>query len=183
MRDEEIVVAIVGAANECGYDLYQSAGERGLPVAEWRLYDTAEAIAASPEDDFPMRVLADADFDGVDVAFLCGGSEQSAAELPRVKRAGAVAIDVRHAFAGREDAVLMVPEVNSDVAEVAFEMREVSCPVPGAAALSIVLNPIEQAAVLRRVVVTCLESVGTAEMHSGIRSTKTPSAPILARDF
>jgi len=162
MADEGVIAVILGAAGECGRELYQVAEERGLPVAEWRLYDGFEEIAASVEDEPRVRPAEDADFAAADFVFLCGSREQSAAELPRAMRGGAIVIDVRHVLAGREDVAVMVPEVNPEAAEVVADARLVACPVPGAAALAIVLNPIEQAAVLRRVVVTCLESVASA---------------------
>jgi len=162
MAEAGIVAVVLGAAGECGRELYAVAEERGLPVAEWRFYDGFEEIAACVDDEPPLRLIDDADYSGADFVFLCGSRDQSVAELQRVVNSGAVVIDVAHVFAGREDVALMVPEVNADVAEIAADARFVACPVPGATALAIVLNPIEQAAVLRRVVVTCLESVWAA---------------------
>lgn len=179
MRSSELIVAVIGAATGCGRDLRAAAEERGLPVAEWRLYDSLEQIAESVDDESAVQLLENADLEGVDFVFLCGSAEQSAAALARAIAGGGIAIDVRHAFAAREDVAIIVPEVNADTADVVLDTRLAACPVPGAAALATVLNPIERAAVLRRVVVTCLESVST-EGRRGIEELARQTTELLS---
>jgi len=179
MGEAGVVAVILGAAGECGRELYEVAAERGLPVAQWRLYDGFDEIADSAEHEGQLRLIDDADYSGADFVFLCGSPKQSIAELARAMRSSAVEIDVSHVLAGREDAAIMVPEVNADVAEAVIDARLVACPTPGATALAIVLNPIEQAAVLRRVVVACLNSVSTAG-REGIEELVRQTSELLA---
>lgn len=164
MRDDGAVVAVTGAAGELGRELREAAAERGFPVAEWRLYDTVEAIAelADEIDEEAFSLLEQADFDGVDLVFLCGDRAASDELAARAGEAGAVAIDLVQGFAGREDVPHVVPAVNSEQVELALEAGVVACPVATAVALSTVLNPLDAAAVLRRISVTVLDSVSSA---------------------
>ncbi|MGH7289848.1 MAG: aspartate-semialdehyde dehydrogenase [Myxococcota bacterium] len=152
-------VAIVGAASDLGREVQAVLRERLFPVAGWRLVDDDEdadddelADALVPPDAF--------DVSEVDLAFLCGGTEQSASFGARALEAGVVVIDLVQALSDVEGAQYVVPEVNADV--VGVEPGPLCCPVPGAAALAVVLRPLDEAAEIKRVVVTAFEPVSIA---------------------
>lgn len=150
------VVAVVGAASEVGREVLAVLDERGAPVGEWRLYDTTEEGGESDGSAFPapLRSADVVSMEGVDVAFLCGPIRQAGRWAEQARRAGALCIDVIGALVA-EGAALVVPEVNGEV--VAEGNRFFACPAPGAAALAIVLQPLEVGAALKRVLVTALE--------------------------
>ncbi|MGD9763361.1 MAG: Asd/ArgC dimerization domain-containing protein [Candidatus Binatia bacterium] len=157
------VLAVVGAASQIGREVQAAALERGLPVREWRLYDTTEEGADLVREDLPAPLLPGepVDLDGVDVVFLCGPAAASAAAVERSRAARAIVIDVIQSLA-EDEAAFIVPEVNGDTIAEALDRAVFACPLPGATALSVVLHPLHAVAELRRVVVTALEPVSHA---------------------
>lgn len=152
-------VAIVGAASDLGREVQAVLRERLFPVAGWRLVDDDEEAVDDELAD--ALVPADAfDVGEVDLVFLCGGAEQSASFGARALEAGVVVIDLVQALSDFEGAQYVVPEVNADV--IGVEPGPLCCPVPGAAALAVVLRPLDEAAEVKRVVVTAFEPVSIA---------------------
>ncbi len=157
-----LVVAIVGAASEIGREIQAVLEERHVPVGEWRLYDTTNEREAADVGSFPAELLAaeQLQFDGVDVAFLCGPSELSRAAALQASEAGALVIDLTQTLLD-EHVPLVVPEVNADEIAEGIGRGVYVSPLPGATALAIALKPLDDAAELRRVVVTALEPVSS----------------------
>lgn len=154
-----VSVAIAGAASEVGRELQEALDLRGVVVGDWRLYDTTGEGEALDPGLLPAELLTaeDVDLEGVDVLFLCAPAD-AAAWVAYGRDAGALVIDASHSLSESE-ATLIVPEVNAAAIDDAIGRGVFACPVPGATALAAVLQPIEEAAGLRRVVVTALEPV------------------------
>ncbi len=162
MSEPGWVVAVVGAASAAGREVQAVAVERGLAVAEWRLFDTTdEGADLVPEElPAPLRDGATLALAGADVVFLCGPPGRAAEALAGARAAGAVAIDVVQSLSEAE-VQLLVPEVNSEVLDEA-DGAAFACPAPGATALAVILKPIDAVAEVKRVVVTALEPVSHA---------------------
>ena len=114
------------------------------------------------------------DFEGVDVAFLCGPAAQARELAERAVEAGALVVDLTAALTDA-DVTLVVPEVNADAVDEGIGRGVYACPAPGATALSIVLKPLEDAAELKRVAVTAFEpasSAGTAGVDELAQQTR-----------
>lgn len=171
------VLAVVGAASQIGREVQAAALERGLPVREWRLYDTTEEGADLVREDLPAPLLPGepVDLDGVDVVFLCGPAAASAAAVERSRAARAIVIDVIQSLA-EDEAAFIVPEVNGDTIAEALDRAVFACPLPGATALSVVLHPLHAVAELRRVVVTA-----GRKLSSNWRAKLGSSSPARAR--
>jgi aspartate-semialdehyde dehydrogenase len=158
-----IVVAIVGAATEVGREVVAVLEERGIEVADLRLYDTTDEGEEGDDGTFaaPLQPVEAIDFDGVDVAFLCGPAAQTRELADRAVEGGALVVDLTAALTGG-DAPIVVPEVNADAVADGIGRGVYACPTPGATALAVVLKPFDDAAELRRVVVTGFEPASTA---------------------
>lgn len=158
-----VVVAIVGAASEVGREIATVLEERGLAVADLRLYDTTDEGTDADAGAFASTLLPGeaVAFDGVDVAFLCGPAEQIPEFAERAVESGTVVVDVCAVLAAL-DVPLVVPEVNPDAVEEGIGRGVYACPTPGAIALSVVLKPLDEAAELQRVAVTAFEPVSSA---------------------
>jgi aspartate-semialdehyde dehydrogenase len=157
------VVAIVGAASEVGREIQTVLDERGVVVGEWRLYDTTEEGAEADSAAFAdtLQPAEAVDFSGVDVAFLCGPPARTRELVEQAIEAGALVVDVSNALSG-SDVPLIVPEVNADAVAEGIGRGVYACPSPGATALAVVLKPLDEAAELRRVVVTAFEPASGA---------------------
>jgi aspartate-semialdehyde dehydrogenase len=170
------VVAIVGAASEVGREIATVLEERGVEVAEVRLYDTTDEADEADAGAFPapLQSLEAIDFDGVDVAFVCGPSAQAREVAERAIESGALVVDLTQALSSG-DVPLVVPEVNADAIEEGIGRGIYACPTPGATALAVVLKPFDDAAELRRVAVTGFEpasSAGTAGVDELAQQTR-----------
>ncbi len=154
------VMAIIGAASDLGREIAEVLRERAVPVDELRLFDDAADDALDQDDeDTSIRPLADVDVDGVDAVFLCAHPNSVAEWSLQAGNAGAVVIDLTQTLAESGDAVLIVPEVNSEAISEGAESRVLASPVPMAIATAVVLKSIDDAAELKRVVVTSFEPV------------------------
>lgn len=162
MSEEGYVVVLVGAGTEVGREVAAVLRDRAFAVAGWRLYDDAPEDQFFDEDESGEEIfpLAEVDVEGADVVFLC--SDAAVEWAPRAVAAGALVIDLTQSIAETGDAPLVVPEVNPDAIAEGLERGMVACPIPSATALAIVLKPLDDAAELRRVVVTAFEPASAA---------------------
>lgn len=181
MSGDGYVVAILGASTDLGREVLTVLRERAFAVAQWRLYEDAdvdpEAHWHSDEADdlLPAEAI---DLEGVDVVFFCGAPSQTIEWAPRALTAGALAIDATHTLAEHEAAELVVPEVSAErLGEGATSL--LVCPVTGATALAVVLAPLQDAAEVRRVVVTAYEPVSSVG-HAGIDELAGQTRDLLA---
>ncbi len=160
----------VDLLRERGYDdlrLYASARSAGTEL------DGLKVDEATPE------ALADG---GLDVALFSVGTAASRELVPHAVRAGTLAVDKSSAFRLEEGVPLVVPEVNG---ERALEHEGIvanpnCCTIP----LACVLQPLHEAAGLRRVRVATYQSVSGAgaEAMARLRETAT-SETDLAMDW
>lgn len=160
---DAVVVAIIGAATEVGREIATVLEERGVAMADVRLYDTTDEGTDAEAGAFASTLLPGeaVAFDGVDIAFLCGPAAQMPELTERAIESGALAIDASDALAAL-DVPVVVPEVNPEVVAEGIGRGVYACPVPGATALAVVLKPLDDAAELRRVTVTAFEPVSSA---------------------
>jgi aspartate-semialdehyde dehydrogenase len=171
-------VAVLGAATELGGEVCRVLRERRFPIRESRFYDSPSA-AEHVDDEMGVVPVdpGEADLGGIDVAFLCTAAEDAMRWIPGLVRAGAVAVDLSQAHSQHQEIPAVVPEVNPDSAT--GDESLIGNPVPGAIALAIVLNPLESARRLRRVVVSCLEPVSSAG-HAGVEELARQTADLLS---
>lgn len=172
-------VAVIGATTSAGREVVAALRQRQFAVSGWRLYDSAEALGCEDADlDLPVSLLDSADLDGVDLVFCCGAEASTAAWISRAERAGALVVDLSQTVAENPEVPLIVPEVNAETAAELGERRVVAVPVPGATALSVVLKPLHEAAVLKRVVVATYQAVSGAG-NPGIEELGRQTADLL----
>lgn len=179
MAERGFVVAVIGAVSELGRDLREVLIDRAFPATTWHLYDERDSILAVADDCdvAAIKPCDEIDLSAVDIVFLCGTPPQTARLLPMVALDSAVAIDLTQVLAVRDDATLIVPEVNADAIEDALDERLLATPLPAATALAVALAPIEHLARLRRVTVTCLEPVSSSE--GGVEELARQTADLL----
>ena len=128
-------------------------------------------------DDIQIEELKRDSFVGVDVALFSAGGGVSKDFAPTAVEAGAVVIDNTSAFRMEPDIPLVVPEVNpEDIAQ--FHQRGIIAnPNCSTIQMVVVLKPIEDAARIRRVVVSTYQSVSGAG-RSGIRELESQSLAV-----
>lgn len=156
-------VAIVGATGMVGQSLVQVLQERNFPVGELKLLASSRSVNLTVEvmgQTYKVEEAKPEAFAGIDVAFFSAGEAISKELAPEAVRRGAVVVDNSNAFRMDEGMPLVVPEVNSDA--LAGHRGIIANPNCSTIQLVVALQPLQQAAGLKRVVVASYQSVSGA---------------------
>jgi aspartate-semialdehyde dehydrogenase len=156
-------VAIVGATGMVGQSLVQVLQERNFPVGELKLLASARSVNLSVEvmgKEYKVEEACPEAFEGIDVAFFSAGEAISKELGPEAVRRGAVVVDNSNAFRMDEGIPLVVPEVNAEA--LAGHKGIIANPNCSTIQLVVALQPLQQAAGLKRVVVASYQSVSGA---------------------
>jgi aspartate-semialdehyde dehydrogenase len=162
---EEYNVAIVGATGAVGEQMREVLQERLFPVGELRLLASersAGQLLEFKDKQIRVEVLREDSFEGIDLALFSAGGAVSAKYAPLAAEAGSVVVDNSSHFRMDPDVPLVVPEVNaSEIAQ--YKNRSIIAnPNCSTIQMVVALKPIEDAATIRRVVVSTYQSVSGA---------------------
>ena len=176
-------VAVVGATGAVGREMLATLQQFNLPVREIRALASARSAgSALPFAGSPITVqeLTEESFAGVDIALFSAGGSVSREFGPIAAKAGAIVIDNSSAFRMDRDVPLVVPEVNPNAALDAFTDRGgrgiIANPNCSTIQMVVALQPLHQAALLTRVIVSTYQSVsgagqqGITELLEGTRA-------------
>ncbi|MBC8051069.1 MAG: aspartate-semialdehyde dehydrogenase, partial [Chitinophagales bacterium] len=114
------------------------------------------------EKTIKCQDLATFDFSKCDFALLSAGGEVSKEWAPKIAATGCVVIDNSSAWRYDMDVPLIVPEVNADAVAGFRKKNIVANPNCSTAQLVVALQPLHDAATIRRVVVATYQSVSGA---------------------
>lgn len=157
------VVAIAGATGVVGQEMLSVLGERGFPFSEIRLFaskDSVGEVYQAVGHEAVVQELNEQSFDGVDIALFATSAELSKRFVPIAMESGAFSIDNSSHFRMDPAIPLVVPEVNAKA--ISEKTRVIANPNCSTIQLVPVLNLIEKAAGLKRVVVSTYQSVSGA---------------------
>jgi aspartate-semialdehyde dehydrogenase len=164
-NQRELTVAVAGATGAVGREMLEILDERDFPVGSLRAMASARSAGKMlPFGDGEVEVeeLAEADFDGVDIALFSAGSSVSLEHAPRAAEAGAVVIDNTSAFRMDPEHPLVVPEVNAHVLEAIDGPEIIANPNCSTIQMVVALAPLAEAVGLERVVVSTYQSASGA---------------------
>ena len=156
-------IAVVGATGAVGQEMLKILEERKFPASN--IICLADPREAGTKVNFKGEQIivegASPDkFEGVDIALLAVGGEVSEMIGPEAARRGALVIDNSSAFRMKDDVPLVVPEVNpGDIKDHKGIIANPNC---STTIMVVAINPIYQAAGLRRVVVSTYQAVSGA---------------------
>jgi aspartate-semialdehyde dehydrogenase len=157
------VIAIAGATGLVGSEMINIIGEKNIPFEEVRLLASEDSVGEMYKvgsQEAVVEKLEAHSFDRVDVALFATGQELSKEFVPLAVKAGALAIDNSSYFRMQEDVPLVVPEVNGDLIQAGPGI--IANPNCSTIQLVPVLQAIDKAAGIKRVVVTTFQSVSGA---------------------
>jgi aspartate-semialdehyde dehydrogenase len=161
---QELAVGIVGATGMVGEIMRSILAERDFPVGSLRLFASARSAGKRrpwKDREIVVEDAARANYAGLDVVFFSAGAATSLKLAPRVAAAGAVVIDNSSAWRGDPEVPLVVAEVNPHALH-AIPKGIVANPNCTTMAAMPVLQPLHQAAGLRRLVVSTYQAVSGA---------------------
>lgn len=153
-------VAVVGVTGAVGTEMIQVLEERDFPVGE--LIPLASARSEGNEVTFRgqtllVKVLEHNSFEGVDVALFSAGADVSKEFGPIAVKAGAVVVDNSSAWRMDPKVPLVVPEVN--VHALSGHQGLIANPNCSTIQMVVALKPLHDAARIKRIIVTTLQSV------------------------
>ena len=185
-------VAVVGATGVVGTQLLRTLIERGFPASE--IVPLASARSAGSKvmlggEEVEVIELADENLDGFDLAIFSAGGGVSRDWAPKFAERGTVVVDNSSHWRMHDDIPLVVPEVNAEALDAAVGAggrKIIANPNCSTAQLVVPLKALHEAAGLKRLVITTMQSVsGTGkaaidELRAealAITSGENPPAP------
>lgn len=160
---EGVKLAIVGATGAVGQEMLKVLEERQLKIKELLcLADPREAGTKIKfaGDELTVRAASTEAFKWADVAMFAVGTDISKQLIPQAVENNCVAIDNSYAFRLDKNVPLVVPEVNPE--DVEWHKGIIANPNCSTIIMVVAINPIHQAAGLKRVVVSTYQAVSGA---------------------
>ena len=157
-------VAVVGATGAVGEQMLRVLEERGFPVGELLPLSSARSAGSHVSFSGQQHTVAELtrqSFNGVHLALFSAGASVSREFAPLAAEAGAWVVDNTSAFRLDADVPLVVPEVNPGAIADATR-RIIANPNCSTIQMVVALNPIHQAANIKRVVVSTYQAVSGA---------------------
>ena len=162
-RNEQPVVAVVGATGAVGEVLLDILTQRDFPVGELKPLASERSEGSRIEfrgKSHEVLLAEPTAFDGVDYVFFAATGSLSRDLAPEAARRGAIVIDKSSTWRMDPSVPLVVPEINASA--LRDHRGIVACPNCTTIGFVMALEPIRQAAGLRRVIVTTFQAVSGA---------------------
>ncbi len=162
---KKVSVGVVGATGVVGETFLSILEERQFPVSELRLFASENSEGQSRklgQREFPVQVLKDGCFDGLDMVFFSSGDDISKTWAPKAVAAGAMAIDNSGAFRMNPEIPLVVPEINGDLLPKPGKPMIIANPNCSTIQLVMALAPLAKKYGLKAVRVATYQSVSGA---------------------
>ena len=160
MQKKNFHVAIVGAGGAVGREMLDVLSRRHFPVASLRLLGSARSAGREIDfagETFPIELLQDGSFAGIDLALFSAGAGVAREFAPMAVQAGAVVIDNSSAFRMDEAVPLVIPEING--ADAAGHQGILANPNCTTAVALMALAPLHRAFGVRRVFAASYQAV------------------------
>jgi aspartate-semialdehyde dehydrogenase len=157
------VIAVVGATGLVGREMIDILGQRSFPMSELRAFASDNSAGELIEvlgDEVEVKTLSTDSFEGVDIALFASDNSVSEEFVPQAVEAGAIVIDNSSRFRLESNVPLIIPEINGHLLK--DKPKIIANPNCSTIQLCMVLDILEKAAGLERVVVSTYQSVSGA---------------------
>lgn len=186
MTKRKLKVGVVGATGMVGQTFMNILAERNFPIEELRPFASENSLGKKIElqgKAWPVQVLKEGCFDGLDLVFFSSGDDISKEWAPKAVKAGAFAVDNSAAFRMDPDTVLVVPEVNGDLVTKDSKPQIIANPNCSTIQLVVALKPLLDKFGLEEVRVSTYQAVSGAgqggydELLEQTRDYENPTQP------
>ena len=172
-------VVVIGVTGNVGREVLNSLSQRNFPVNKILAVASPESVGKSVsfgDDTIKIHQITDLDFADLDFAFFCAGSKISKQYAKIASSKGCTVIDKSSFFRLDDDVPLIVPEANISALKN-FKLGGIianpnCCTIP----LAVALKPLDNAAKIKRIVISTYQSVsgaGKDAMDELYRQTKS----------
>ncbi|RTK92096.1 MAG: aspartate-semialdehyde dehydrogenase [Rickettsiales bacterium] len=174
---KKYVIAVIGATGNVGHEVLNYLAERKFPVEQIFAAASPESVGKQVsfgDDTLKILQLSEINFKNIDIAFFCTGSAISKKYAEIAAKDGCIVIDKSSYFRLNDEVPLIVPEANlNDLKD--FKSGIISNPNCCTIPLSVVLKPLDNAAKIKRIIISTYQSVsgaGKAAMDELYKQTK-----------
>lgn len=172
-------VAVIGATGNVGREVLNSLSQRKFPINKIFAVASPESVGKSVsfgDDTIKIYQMADLNFEELDFAFFCAGSKVSKQYAMIVASKGCTVIDKSSLFRLDENVPLIVPEANISALKNFKAGGIIASPNCCSIPLAVALKPLDNAAKIKRIVISTYQSVsgaGKDAMDELYRQTKS----------
>lgn len=156
-------VAVAGATGAVGQTFLQIMEERDFPVKKLKLLASERSKGKTLKFrklDYPVEVLTEKSFEGVDIAFFSAGASTSREYVKYAVDAGAVVIDNSSAFRMDNNVPLIVPEINGN--KIFKHKGLIANPNCTTIIMLVALKPLSDYCKIKRVIVSSYQAASGA---------------------
>ncbi|ADR52270.1 aspartate-semialdehyde dehydrogenase [Candidatus Liberibacter solanacearum CLso-ZC1] len=158
-------IAVVGATGNVGREMLNIIYERGFPISKIVALASKRSVGIKlPFGNKTIEVedVNSYDFSKTDICLMSAGHAFSTKMSPKIAEKGCVVIDNSSAWRYDSDVPLIVPEVNPETISLASRKNIIANPNCSTIQLVVVLKPLHDIAMIKRVVVSTYQSVSGA---------------------
>lgn len=173
-------LAIVGATGAVGVEACALIEQRGLRAERVSLFASARSAGRSMTvagRSYPVLILDETSFRGVDYAIFSAGAERSKQFAPIAARAGCVVVDNSSAYRMDPDVPLVIPEINPN--DAGAHKGIIANPNCSTIIMNMVVWPLHQRRRVTRIVVSTYQAASGAGA-AAMEELKTQAADFLA---
>lgn len=162
MSKKDYIVAIAGATGAVGKELISILEERSFPVRHLIPLASERSVGEIINfngKDYPVGLLADENFENVDIALFSPGASVSEIYAPKAAKAGCVVVDNTSFFRMDPEVPLVVPEVNAEAVADYKKKNIIANPNCSTIQMVVALKPIHDKYGIKRIVVSTYQAV------------------------
>ncbi len=167
MSGKDYNVAVVGATGAVGTMMIKVLEERNFPVKNLKPLASkrsAGKVIKFKGQEITVEELKETSFEGIDIALFSAGASVSRKFAPIAASSGCVVIDNSSAFRMDPEVPLVVPEVNPQALKNLKKI--IANPNCSTIQMVVALKPLQDAAGIKRIVVTTFQSVSGTGMRA-----------------
>lgn len=161
---KKYTVAVIGATGNVGQEILSNLHERKFPVKTLLPIASGDSVGKQVsfgDDTLSVIQIDRIDFADVDFAFFCAGSGVSKKYAKKAASKGCIVIDKSSYFRMDEEVPLVVPEANLRSLQD-FKSGIIANPNCCVIPLAVALKPLDNAAKIKRTVISTYQSVSGA---------------------
>jgi len=174
---KKYVVAVIGATGNVGREVLNYLFSRNFPVKEVFVVASSDSVGKKVsfgDDTLKVMQINDLDFSKINIAFFCAGSAVSEKYAKEAIKNGCIVIDKSSFYRLDKEVPLVVPEANIHTLK-GFKSGIIASPNCCTIPLVVALKPLDNAAKIKRVVISTYQSAsgaGKAGMDELYNQTK-----------
>lgn len=177
-------IAILGATGVVGREILKVMDELKVPFNEIKFLSSAKSAGTEIEfqgKEYTVEEAKPESFDGINIVLASAGGSTSQKFAPEIVKRGGVLIDNSSAFRMDKDVPLVIAYVNDE--DLRNHKGIIANPNCSTSQLMLVLKPLHEKAVIKRLLVSTYQAVSGAGLAAINELTEDTKARLEGKDF